>query len=237
MSNRWFGHSGDIGDIIYSLPTIKAKGGGVLYLYDIPSRTAHGMNEAKVDRIRPLLEYQPYIESVLWFEHAADHSLNGFRDHLRNAGEHLADAHLATHGLGWRGRAEAWLEVDRPVHACDVIVQRSARYQNDRFPWGDAVEQYHGRMGFVGFRDEHEDFCRGFGDIPLVDCPDFMSLARVIAGSKLYIGNQSSPLAVAHGLKHPVVMEISPGNAQHHCVFQRMNCIIGWDEKIEWPSL
>ncbi len=32
----WFGHSGDMGDVIYALPTIKAMGGGILPL--LPAR-------------------------------------------------------------------------------------------------------------------------------------------------------------------------------------------------------
>lgn len=232
---RWFGHAGDIGDVIYALPTIRAAGGGRLVLYDHPGRTAHGMTADKVDRLRPLLERQPYIESVEFSEVIQDHPLNGFRDH----GAHgvLTDMHLATHGFDWRHRIAPWIEVDEPLRACPVLIHRSPRYHNPNFPWADVLHQYHGSIGFCGVASEHELFCKDFGWVPLVHLPDFMSLARAIAGCDLFIGNQSSPLAIAHAMKHRVIMEVCPGSAQQHCVFQREGCMIVWDQKVEWPIL
>lgn len=232
-----FTHSGDLGDIIYALPAIRAKGGGKLVLYDDPGKTAHGMTKKKMERIKPLLEYQDYIDEVSFSEEKMDSDLNGFRHHLGGAGS-IADAHLSTQGLSWRCRATKWIEVDEPVHAFDVIVHRSTRYLNPRFPWHDIVREYKGRIGFAGFRDEHRIFCYQNGRVPFVEANDFMELARVIAGAKLFVGNQSSPCAVAHGMKMPMIMEICPRHdAQHHCVYQRMDCIIGWDEKIELPEV
>lgn len=235
-----FSHSGDLGDIIYSLPTIRACGGGNLTLFNFPGRTAHGMTAEKVARLKPLLECQDYIGTVQWSEVFIDHSLNGFRDHLRNNGN-LADAHLSTHGLDWSHRATKWLSVDPSpsVTIKPVIFARSARYRNDNFDWKRIVDYYRDQAGFVGFKDEYDDFCRHFGDVPLVPANDFLELAQVIAGAKLFVGNQSSPLAVAHGLKQNTIMEIhnGSGDAREHCVYQRMNCIIGWDHRIELPDL
>lgn len=229
-----FGHSGDIGDIIYSLPTIRKAGGGKLVLFNHPDgRTAHGMTEAKVSRIRPLLERQHYIHSVEWSDGVADHRLNGFRDHWQHG--NLADMHLATHGFSWEARKEKWIDVE-PKQVAKVVIQRSARYHGN-LPWKAALDVYRKDAVFVGFPDEHAVFCRDFGEVDFYRADDFLELARVIAGSQWYIGNQSSPLAVAHGMKHPVIMEISPGFSQQHCVFQRQNSIIVWDDKVEWPQL
>lgn len=229
-----YSHAGDIGDVIYALPTIKALGGGKLVLFDQPGKTAHGMTPAKMERMRPLLEMQPYIHGVEFNQHVHDTNINGFRDHYRHG--NLADMHLATHGLSWKHRRAAWLEVDRVESKHEVIVHWTPRYGNERFPWERVTQEYQD-CGFIGLAEEHEQFESMFGKIARVEAYDFLQLARLIAGSKLFVGNQSSPLAVAHGLKHPTVMCVSPGANQHHCVFQRMNCVIGWDEKIEWPIL
>lgn len=233
-SERVFTHSGDLGDILYSLPTIRAAGGGGLILYHHPGRTAHGMTREKANRIRPLLERQDYIHWCEFQEGIYQSDLNGFRDHWKHGV--LADMHLATGGHSWRERTTAWLSVP-PVHAYDVIVHRSKRYGNPGFPWDDAVAEYGSRAAFMGFSGEYQEFCDRFGRIDFLEAPDFDAMAGFIAGSKLFIGNQSSPLAIAHGLKHPTVMCIAPGHNQQHCVFQRMNCIVGWDRKIEWPAL
>ena len=230
-----FGHSGDLGDIIYALPTIRAMGGGDLVLFDLPGRTAHGMTESKVERIKPLLMLQDYIHSVQWSPFPVHTNINGFRDHMIHG--NLADAHLATHELDWTHRTTPWLQVDKPRYEYDVVIHRSERYHNQNFPWTDVLEQYHGRIGYVGFPEEHSAFCNNFGEVPRIEAPDFLELARVIHGAKLFIGNQSSPLAVAHGMFKTLIMEICPGGAQHHCVFQRMGCIIGWDRKLIFPQL
>lgn len=236
MSDRVFTHSGDLGDIIYALPTIKALGGGKLILFDMPGRTAHGMTKAKVDRIKPLLMQQEYITDVEFSSLIVDSSLNGFRDHVGCHGS-LCDAHLATHGLGWEHRASPWLKVFGKRFAYDVIIHRSERYHNQNFPWHDVLQVYEGKVGYMGFEVEHRAFCSMFGDVPRVEACNFLEMAEVINGAKLFIGNQSSPLAVAHGMFKTLIMEICPGGAQHHCVFQRLGCIIGWDGKIIFPNL
>ena len=39
---------------------------------------------------------------------------------------------------------------------------------------------------------------------------DFLEVGQIIAGSKLFIGNQSAAYTVAEGLKHNLIQETSP---------------------------
>lgn len=233
---NFFSHSGDIGDIIYSLPTIRAKGGGKLVLFDSPGKTAHGMTKEKVERLRPLLEAQEYIHSLEWSNIPIESSLNGFRDHVRLHGN-LTDAHLATYGFSWEERSTPWIKCDKQVKTYDVVIHRSFRYRNSNFPWERIVNTYKDRIGFIGFQDEYKSFTDSFGQVPFIQANDFMELAKVIKGSRLYIGNQSSPLSVALGMYHNCIIEVCPDHNHSHCIFQRMNCIIGWDKKIILPNL
>jgi FkbM family methyltransferase len=227
-----FTHSGDLGDIIYSLPAIKASGGGDLILFH-SDRSAHGMSEEKVNRIRPLLEQQSYIKSVRWSDIPIESSLNNFRSYM-GAGS-LADAHLASQGFDWWHRVDQWLHVE-PNPKYRFIFSRSPRYWNHNFPWQNIVYRYGAQAAFVGFEHEWHEFCRRFGYVRFAEEQgDFLQLAQLIAGCEMFVGNQSSPLAVAHGLKHRVLMEVCPGSNHPHCIFQRDNCIIGWDHKIELP--
>lgn len=229
-----FGHSGDVGDIVYSLPTIRALGGGELVLFDFPGRTAHGMSKQKAERIASLLELQPYIDAVLWSESIEDHPLNGFRDH-RYAGN-LADMHLATHGLSWQHRATRWLDVE-PVAKAEVIINRTQRYQNHGFDWSAVLVKYAGRIAYVGSPEDHGMFCMQFGRVPYLHAVNLLEVAQFIAGSKLFIGNYSAPAAVAEGLKHPMVIEVCPDHNHHLAIFQRFGCILGWDARVEWPDV
>jgi hypothetical protein len=62
-----FFHSGDLGDILAALPTIRALGGGVLRIgpaADTGQREA--MNEGRFKSIAPLIKQQEYIEDVVY---------------------------------------------------------------------------------------------------------------------------------------------------------------------------
>jgi C-terminal processing protease CtpA/Prc len=69
-----FYHSGDLGDLMYSLSTIKALGGGTLVL----SQDYNGMEirepmtATKIEQVKKLLQTQDYIVSV---EHAPTNQL------------------------------------------------------------------------------------------------------------------------------------------------------------------
>ena len=58
-----FRHAGDAGDIIYSLPVIRNKGGGTLYL-EPAVYTRVKMTPERVETFRELLEAQHYIDAV-----------------------------------------------------------------------------------------------------------------------------------------------------------------------------
>lgn len=230
----WFSHSGDLGDIIYALPAIRAAGGGILYLFDAPGKSAHGMSAEKVARIRPLLMRQPYIHDVVFRPDAPDHDLNGFRDH--HGVGNLADMHLSTLELSWRERATRWLEVDYEITEYPIIFSRSPRYHNERFPWQRIRDTYARRAAFIGHPTEYGVFCQEFGDVPYARADNLLEVARIIAGCRLFIGNQSCPEAIAQGLKKRVILEVCPYYS-HGSHFQRFGCLMGWDEKIELPSL
>ncbi|MFL5284399.1 MAG: hypothetical protein ACJ8AW_26260 [Rhodopila sp.] len=231
----WFGHSGDMGDIIYALPTIRAFGGGILYLYHQAGKTAHGMDVTKANSLASLLLLQPYIENVIFCPsghppNAPDHDLNGFRDHWK-PGRNLADMHLATHGLGPEHRNEQWLTVDFSTPAQPVIFARSLRYQNNNFPWSRIWQRFKTRAGFIGTCAEHRAFCEVVGWVPLIHTPDLRAVARTIAECHLFVGNQSCPAAVAEGLKRPMILEVYPEQA--NCGFERPGRIDGWDNTID----
>ena len=231
----WFGHSGDLGDIIYALPTIRAAGGGDLMLYHKPGRTTHGMDEQRVAAIKPLLEIQPYIKRVIWCPHGhEDHNLNGFRDH-HQPGRNIADMHLATHGFNSDARHAKWLSVDFTTELQPVIFCRSERYQNGQFPWKRVWKQYRHSAVFLGGAGEHERFCVECGHVPFRETANLLEAARIIAGAKLCVANQSVLHAIAEGLKHNTILEVCP--SQPNCIFERIGKLNGWNENIELPAL
>lgn len=210
---RDFFHSGDLGDVIYSLPTVRAMGGGRLFLRDEPGiQTMHGMTQARFDAISPLLHAQPYItDAIFGFPSGDCVNLNAFRRVPRDLYcEWLPNHYLDMNGVDRAAAREKWLTAPA-CHYGGVIVSRSARYHNDAFPWATIVERYGDAIEFVGTWAEFVAFRDQFAPA-LRYCPtaDLESVAYVISGCDFFIGNQSCPLAIAEGLKKPILCEICP---------------------------
>jgi hypothetical protein len=231
-----FGHSGDLGDIIFALPTIRAMGGGVLHLYNHPGKTTFPMTQERVNAISPLLLQQPYIKGAIFAgdDLSRDTSINGFRHHC-DRGRNLADAHLSTHGLPFLHRSRRWISVDSAENDNPVVFARTTRYHNRGFPWRRLVDEYGKNAVFLGTQEEFDVFASEFGHVQFKLTSTLLHAARVIAGAQLFIGNQSCLHAIAEGLKQNIILEVYPD--QPNCLFNRIGVIDAWDDNFEFPKL
>jgi hypothetical protein len=212
--------SGDMGDCILSLPILKHLGGGE---YIVGSRPFTRFI-TWFDVIRPLFEIQPYVQKFRW-EVAGEqftHDMSTFRPPRPSL---TLTQLMAEHVKTWPvDVASPWLTVTPTVND-RVIIHRSDRYRNDLFPWQQIVEFYGDRLLMVGLPHEHAQFQGSYGKVEFYAIRDYLDLAQMIAGSYLFIGNQSSPMAVAQGLKHRLIQEtclwtpdcIFPHNDAQYC--------------------
>lgn len=203
---------GDAGDLFLMLATLKYKGGTFdCYLRD------NGATKGIVSRahlVKPLLEAQPYINAVrIWKREDIDWSSEGFRPSYHRRDDNLAGAH-ARHAMAvgfikeMPDFSQPWLTVEGDKKWKDyVVINRTPRYNNPYFPWNRVVEHYGERLIFIGASDEYEAFCRQFDRVRYCITNDFLEAAKVIAGSALFIGNQSACMTIAEGLKHPRILE------------------------------
>lgn len=242
-----FTHSGDAGDVVYSLAAVKVLGGGMMFLtphnkypYPLNSRWARMGGEASwVDNIAPLVESQDYILKCRYTHgHPASttHDLNRFRIPWRNRTAADFDSILKLHmdAFALPMPTAPWLTVPDPIviEGKPIVVNRTARYQNLDYPWTAFIEKYHRQMTFVGTLQEYELFC-GFAPQCKFDyrpTKDALELARVIAGCKLFCGNQSLALAIAHGLHKKVMVETWPLNS--NCVVERPGAVYGVPQEL-----
>lgn len=207
-----FRHSGDGGDIVHALALMQeVKGEHSLFLVD---RKQTKNLTARSPIFSPLFLSQPYIKECRCTEDSVDLDFSEFRtfhsatDTLLDAQRNYANRRYKL-GLTTRGQFPWLLDIKpNPEMAGKVIVARSPRYNNGFFPWDDVVKHYGSRIRFVGLPAEHQTFCRLYGQVEYLPTPDFLVLAQNIAGSDLFIGNQSAPLSVAEGLKHPRIVEV-----------------------------
>ena len=218
---KTFKHSGDLGDIIFSLPAIRATGGGVLFLdpdggarepvirektrWQRTKLTANG-----IESLKPLLMQQPYIKDVRhWTGELVDYNLDKFREHLIYA--NLSDSHLAVVGAGRPERDRAWLTVSDPIvlPQYPMIISRSVRYAPNYAWWSGYILTIKDRCAFVGYPEEHQIFEYTMEvKVPYLNTPDVLTLARVIAGCTTFVGNASLPHALAEGMKKRVIVEL-----------------------------
>lgn len=238
-----FRHAGDIGDIIYSLPSVKYLGGGDLYI-EAAEYTRQRLTPDKWACLTKLLLSQPYIKDVKEFAGGrATYNLNDFRATMSKELRQkrfairtsLAQRMAEQHGVPLKVLNEPWLSVPGLVGVADVVFSRSTRYAGNNFPWTKAVEQYGKRAVFVGLSGEHKEFIKNFGYVPWYPTEDLMAVAQVIAGAMLFVGNQSAPFAIAEALKQNAVLEV--WHEGPNCLFARSNVWHFWNADPALPDL
>ena len=238
-------HPAKIGDIIYSLPAVHRRGGVEYY---------HIKRPEVAEYLKPLLEKQPYIGSVVCSKEPPEDctidfnlyqsfyrlmirpdliNLNcmvaGVRTHhfpLKLSGITLHSSHvkymdgqhidLDEHRdlQQWRPN-QCWLTNIEPIHKSDIIINMTDRYHdwdNNKhdFRFFDYTLLKDYDCGFIGLDNEYKLFCDRYGFEPKrILVSNALEVAQYISGSKLFVGAASSAKAIAEGLKHPTLMEIS----------------------------
>lgn len=219
---RTFKHSGNLGDIIYALPTIIALGGGILYIATndhpplISPDAPHPfpLSSDIIDQMADLLKTQPYLKDVrLYGGEAVDYDLDCFREYVVNDRAlwkiHLAHWHLIKFNVRF-DLCQQWLFNIAASHVKDIVVTYSTKNAapSGIFNW-QALEDYTDQCIFLGFENEYHAFKKRTGlEISFLTVRDIVELAQVIKGSKLLISNQSFGFALAEAMKHPRFLDV-----------------------------
>jgi hypothetical protein len=210
---RSFYHTGDIGDIIAALPVIRHLGGGDLIIGDAPipgQQIRESMQGRRYDALAPLVRAAvPYVTSVQFVGGpmpAVDYDLSTFRQ-TNSFGQNLAEWQARHLGITNLDQSK-WLEVTPSAESRGkVVIARSPRYHNPQFNWRRILDANRNSLLFIGLPDEHALFKRDFGYVPYRPTEDMLQVAELIAGSSLFVGNQSAPMWTAMALAHDLVQE------------------------------
>lgn len=211
-----FYHSGDAGDLIAFLPVMRELGGGYLALgHNSAVPPTFGprerMTPAKVDFLYPLLIKQPYIKKITFkddFE-GAYYDLTAFRTLPWQKDESLT--HWQGRYLGLNSVSTApWLKIDSSRETVGrTVIARSPRYHNHMFRWTKQLAKAKNPI-FIGLPEEHHKFSMSIATFPHRKVKDASEMAQLIAGSNLFIGNQSFPCWLAMGMGHKLIQETWP---------------------------
>jgi len=248
-----FKHAGDLGDIIYSLPVMRAlcNGQPSEFLIEAVSYTRQRLTPDKWCGIDALLRSQPYVSDVRAYVpgEPVTRNLNDFRARLHQSlrvgigkDKHLTHWMCEAHCVHPQVILEQWLTIPDPINGAPVVFARAGAgrphhqvYQNELFPWYRICEKYRGKAVFVGSEQEHLVFSAAFGDVPHYKTATLHEAARVIAGAKLFVGNQTATHAIAEGLKKNIILEVWRDGP--NCIVHRPGVVHGWDQNINLPEL
>jgi|694.fasta_scaffold00916_9 hypothetical protein len=218
-----FLHERDLGDIILSLASVQAAGGGNYYIQNNPNA---------IRMLAPLIEHQPYINKCgKKLIYKIDKSFVDFRNGGLPYGVPLAELHAR-----WIKQHtdlnKQWLFCPKDnKFKGRIIVNKTNRYANPLFPWKEIVNQLGESILFVGHDNEYDLFCRRFGKVERLIVKDYLELAIAINSSECFIGNQSSANCVAEGLKHRTIQEVCLWTPD--CIYKRDNATFCYDGKID----
>lgn len=197
-------HSGCIGDILYSIPTLHKLSVEFLFIADRPWTKPIG---GRIDTFSRILESQG-IKVAIHKGEKIDYDFSTYRNAGHKYGQPIAS------------RVSKWFNLDvdlseKSIHISDknkytegkIVVGRCPRWHGEMFPWKQIVEQYGSEIVFVGLQHEHKNFCDEFGHVDYLPTNDLYDVALAINGCDVYIGNQSSPMSICEGMKHAAIQE------------------------------
>lgn len=223
------GTEGDCGDAIYLMGVMNSIPDGPHTLILQDSRVTKGLRNL-VASITPLASAQPYIKECR-VEVPGEH-IDWKSGMFRGAGYHstvntLFDSHVghfrSVTGINHEvDLSKRWITCEpSPYSKGRVVINRTGRYNNPYFSWASVVEMYGDSLLFVGAHVEHDQFTSVYGPVEHKPTNNLLEVAELIAGSELFIGNQSAPYAICEGLKHESILEVCLFTSD--CVFKRDN--------------
>ncbi|MEJ7610689.1 MAG: hypothetical protein WKF88_05855 [Ferruginibacter sp.] len=214
-----FMHSGNSGDIMYSLPAVfKLAGEGKVKLYlnigrQVSYENYHPLgnvtlNLKMAEMLIPLLLHQPQIESCsIYNKEHMDYDLDLFRDYsfLIDRGS-MSRWYFHVYAIS-APLYKPWLKAPEIRGLEDaIVIARSHRYRNPFIDYS-FLSKY-SRLIFIGVKEEYDDMKK---TLPLLEwrpVQDFLEMATIINSSRLFIGNQSFPFSIAESLKVNRLLEI-----------------------------
>jgi len=199
-----FKHSGGYGDLIYGLPIVIVKGGGIFYL-----------TQRQKDNLDCLLDIQPYniktetLPEEEWYKKEVTINLDKFREASQTS---IAHAYLDVFKVDF-DLSKKWLFNVPAKEISKIIIHDtgSARFPGSSIKW-ELLKGYEKQCIFIGYDCDYERFKKEKNlDIEWYPTKNLYEVAQVIEGSKLFLCNSSAPHAIAEALKKYFAIDIYEG--------------------------
>lgn len=221
-----FLHSGKYGDLVFSLPTIKAMGGGILYL---PNKALGDWGvETMYNDMHGFLETQSYINEVRLYPDVmawndtpipVDVNLNRHITHPTRGTTNMVQRYFDVFGIK-HPIPEKWIEAEASESGYTVI-NLTPRFRG-KVDWRRVISSIKGELIFVGTNEEWEAYrILNVRQTIRAHCRDVLSLCSLVAHADAVYCNQSLVLALAIGLNKKRYVEFKP--MKTNCKFYTAN--------------
>ena len=198
----------DLGDMIASFAVVRHLGKGHIRMYGTPG--TKGLSDERYNAIKPLIEIQPWAESVARFDEneglPISHDFSGFRANW-NSHPTLIGKQAIHVGLGPAAiDPSPWLTIpDAPRHG-KIVICRSQRCLG-LFHWFRLFQTKPKDCIFLGVEEDYKNFChdnspwpphkKNMPKIEFRPTKDLLEAAKIIMGARLFICNQTACLWLA----------------------------------------
>lgn len=233
---KTFFHSGELGDIVYSLPTIRELGGGILYLNTNGKRNGSNdiirFNKKSFDYIKLLLCNQFYIYDVILhtgqsYEYDLDTFVTNNSSYTVNA--NLPELFLYQFKIPFAVTNFPWIHLKTTnTKNKKIVCSRGPRYRcyqpvghtdntklqkyNEKYDklYKFIFEKYSDYILVVGLEDECNEVKLKYNNsIETLTTQSALELANILNNSNLLICNASFVYSIGEALKMPVLLELS----------------------------
>lgn len=206
------------GDILASIPYIKALGGEYLYMVkNLPNVPDwHPINNGGAELIIPFLHSQKLdgkvvsYSDLMYYYYDIDMDARVTCGWVGNLGD-IYSWNSLFYGV-YPDMTKPFFEIEE-VDKRDVIVfARTARYNNFNIDYC-FLNTINKQKIFIGTESEFvylKNCFPNIKDIEFYQIQDFYDAAKLIKSSRVFISNQTSFAVIAEGIGHPRVLEVCP---------------------------
>lgn len=216
-----FKHSGNSGDIIYSLPAVYAlaNNSGVHMHLQLNEKMKYThkfhplgdvmLNNKMVEMMQPLLLHQPQINVCdIYIDQLIDYDLDLVRKHHFDHSKNSISRWYFHIFCIFADLCQPWLMAPKNESLKDyIVIARSHRYRSPNINY-EFLKKYKRKI-FIGIKQEFDDMRLHLHELEYLPVNNFLEMAAIINGSRLFIGNQSLPFSIAEALKVKRVLELS----------------------------
>jgi len=170
------------------------------------------MNMRTFEMMKPLLEYQEYIQSYEVYKgQTIDFDLDKPREYnlsiIPYAPLHYYPSMIYPEMAC--DLSESWIDAP-PIHGYEytIFINRTFRYNNPHLNFF-FLKEYKNYLQFIGTINEYDSFKKEWGiDFPYYEVSDFLKLASIIKFCKGIYGNQSFVYHLANSMAIPRILEV-----------------------------